>query len=95
MGNVCDCCSKAPNNQSGFLNSNDQAEDYKSLIEKKENEDQVYQLSQTPTPLLKDINFAPIDDNDDNNNDTDSSSIDDDQIEELLNEEEEEKEKKQ
>lgn len=88
MGNVCGCCSNKQNDYNSIHGLKDQAEDQKSLLKKEDrNTDSIIPVSTTPTPLLKDINFAVIDDNDDNN-DTESSSIDEEKIEELLAEEE-------
>ena len=44
----------------------------------------VFEKQTNSTPLLKDVSFAPVDDN----TDTSSDSIDDEEIENLLNQEE-------
>ncbi|OHT13265.1 hypothetical protein TRFO_16579 [Tritrichomonas foetus] len=88
------CCSKQSSNQAGYSRSGKkgEADDQSKLLDREnETNEAIFQVATTPTPLLKDINFAAIDEDEDS--DTDSSSIDDDKIEELLAEEEDKAEK--
>lgn len=75
MGNLCCCCHSKSKDYSVF--NRDEADDQKVLLLKTDHpEDGFVQVAATPTPLLKDINFATIDDDDgSNSDDSDSGSV--------------------
>lgn len=62
------------------------AEDQSVLLIRQPEIDIAFQVASTPTPILKDVNFAAAGDD---SGDASDSSIDDDAIEKMLEEEDE------
>ena len=91
MGFVLSLCEKKPaGHDAAVFGAAGNDGDQSSLLKQGAgNEDVAFQVASTPTPLLKDINFAAIDDNDDPDDSTETS-VDDDKIERMLREEEDE-----
>lgn len=90
------CCFSKTKDDSNFPQfGKKKGDDQNSLLTKNNSDHEIiYQPEATAAPLLKDINFAAI--NDDNNEQSSTSdSIDNEEIEQLLAEEEDQKEKAQ
>lgn len=93
MGCVTSLCSKAGSQGTfpGFGEPPKEGDESTLLKPVTPGDDVAFHVSSTPTPLLKDVNFAAIDDNDDPDDSTETS-VDDDKIERMLREEEDEPE---